>query len=149
MGRLLDVTKLAPNFTEIPANTDVLAIIHPGALTRRAALRDRSIHSAPMAARSWRFRSCLDAGGDERDGYDPFNPSLPAPTASTLEPLLGAWGVTMAPTVVLDLEGALPVSVQDPATGQIGPSAATALLPSPGRASRPRRPDDGVAASRH
>ena len=33
MGRLLDVTKLTPDFTEIPANTDVLAIIHPGSLS--------------------------------------------------------------------------------------------------------------------
>lgn len=119
MGRTLDVTKLAPDFTTIPANTDVLAIIHPGALnpTQLYAI-DQFI------LRRGRAFVALDPASMQaamsQTNYDPFSPSLPAPTASTLEPLLGAWGVAMAPTVVLDQEGALPVSVQDPTTGQTG-----------------------------
>jgi ABC-type uncharacterized transport system involved in gliding motility auxiliary subunit len=53
-------------------------------------------------------------------GFDPFNPVAPVPPSSTLDPLLGRWGVAMTPGVVLDLEGALPVMVQDPTTGQQG-----------------------------
>src|SRR5262249_32065085 len=35
MGRLMQVVKLTPDFTEIPADVDVLAIIHPWALTEQ------------------------------------------------------------------------------------------------------------------
>ncbi len=119
MGRLLDVTKLTPDFTEIPSNTDVLAIIHPGSLSAQHLYAiDQFI------LRHGRAFIALDPASMQAamssTGFDPFNPVLPPPTASSLEPLLGAWGVSMAPTVVLDLEGALPVSVQDPATGQTG-----------------------------
>lgn len=119
MGRVLDVTKLPPNFTAIPDNTDVLAIIHPGALTSAQLYaidqfvlrRGRAFVALDPAS----MQAAMSAGS-----FDPFSPAMPAPTASTLEPLLSAWGVQMAPTVVLDQEGALPVSVQDPQTGQAG-----------------------------
>ncbi len=119
MGRLLDVTKLAPDFTEIPSTVDVLAIIHPGALSAQQLYAiDQFI------LRHGRAFIALDPASMQAamssTGFDPFNPVLPPPTASSLEPLLSAWGVSMAPTVVLDLEGALPVSVQDPTTGQTG-----------------------------
>lgn len=118
MGRLMDVTKLAPDFAEIP-DVDVLAVIHPGQLTPQQAYAiDQFI------LRKGRAFIVLDpaslmaeqAGG----GFDPFNPVAPAPTSSTLEPLLAQWGVALTPGVVLDLEGALPVQVQDPQTGQAG-----------------------------
>jgi ABC-type uncharacterized transport system involved in gliding motility auxiliary subunit len=119
MGRVLDVTKLPPDFSAIPDNTDVLAIIHPGALT---AAQLYTIDQ--FVLRRGRAFIALDPASMQAamsaTGFDPFNPAMPAPTASTLEPLLGAWGVAMAPTVVLDQEGALPVSVQDPSTGQTG-----------------------------
>ncbi|MEQ1491110.1 MAG: GldG family protein, partial [Terricaulis sp.] len=120
MGRVLDVTKLAPDFTAIPDNTNVLAIIHPGALTpaqlyaidQFVLRRGRAFVALDPAS--------MQAAMSASTGFDPFNPVMPTPTSSTLEPLLGAWGVQMAPTVVLDQEGALPVSVQDPQTGQTG-----------------------------
>ncbi|MBL8548034.1 MAG: GldG family protein [Hyphomonadaceae bacterium] len=119
MGRLLDVTKLQADFTTIPLNTDVLAIIHPGALSPAQLFAiDQFI------LRKGRAFIALDPASmqaaQSATGFDPFNPVMPAPTSSTLEPLLGAWGITLSPTVVLDLEGALPVSVQDPTTGQTG-----------------------------
>ncbi len=119
MGRLLEVTKLAPDFTSIPADTDVLAIIHPGALSQAQLYAvDQFI------LRNGRAFIALDPASMQAamssTGFDPFNPVMPAPTSSSLAPLLDAWGVQMAPTVVLDLEGALPVSVQDPTTGQTG-----------------------------
>ncbi|MGE0530384.1 MAG: Gldg family protein [Hyphomonadaceae bacterium] len=119
MGRLLEVTKLGPDFTSIPADTDVLAIIHPGALSQAQLFAvDQFI------LRNGRAFIALDPASMQAamssTGFDPFNPVMPAPTSSSLGPLLDAWGVQMAPTVVLDLEGALPVSVQDPTTGQTG-----------------------------
>ena len=120
MGRLLDVTKLAPDFTTIP-DADVLAIIHPGPLTQTQLYAiDQFI------LRHGRAFIALDpaALSAEPSGADMFGMSAAAPTSSNLEPLLGRWGVAMAPTVVLDLEGALPVAVQDP-------SGATQNVPQP------------------
>lgn len=110
LGRLMEVTKLAPDFTTIP-DVDVLAIIHPGPLSQTQLYAiDQFI------LRHGRAFIALDpaALSAEPSGADMFAMSAPAPTSSNLEPLLGRWGVAMAPTVVLDLEGALPVAVQDP-----------------------------------
>jgi ABC-2 type transport system permease protein len=118
MGRLLDVTRLAPDFNAIPDDTDVLAIIHPGALSQRQLYAIDQ-----FVLRKGRLFLALDPASMlsmQSSGFDPFNPVAPVPQSSTLEPLLASWGVTMTPGVVLDLEGALPVSVQDPATGQPG-----------------------------
>lgn len=116
MGRLLDVTKLAPDFSEIPANTDVLAIIHPGSLSP-----SQLYAIDQFVLRKGRLFLALDPASMrsmQSAGFDPFNPVLPVPQSSTLEPLLERWGVALAPGVVLDMEGALPVQVQDPTTGQ-------------------------------
>ena len=115
MGRLMEVTKLDPDFAAIPENIDVLAIIHPGALSpRQLFVIDQFIlgHGRAFIALD---PAALSA---EQTGFDPFSPSGPAPTASTLDPLLERWGVAMTPGVVLDLEGALPVRAQNPQTGQ-------------------------------
>ena len=118
MGRVMDVTKLAPDFEAIP-DVDVLAIIHPGALTPQQLyaidqfilLKGRAFIALDPAA-----LIAEQAAG----GFDPFNPVAPPPTSSSLSPLLERWGVTMTLGVVMDLQGALPVQVQDPATGQTG-----------------------------
>ena len=117
LGRLMDVTKLAPDFAAIP-DVDVLAIIHPGPLTQRQLFAiDQFIleHGRAFIALDPASLSAEQAAG----GFDPLNPAGPAPTASTLEPLLSSWGVSVTPTVVMDLQGALPVQVQDPVTGQM------------------------------
>jgi ABC-2 type transport system permease protein len=115
-GRLMDVVKLAPNFTEIP-DVDVLAIIHPWPLSPAQAYavdqfvmrRGRAFIAIDPAS-----LTAQQAGG----GFNPMAP-MSAPTASSLEPMLSRWGITMAPTVVLDGEGALPVQVTDE-NGQTG-----------------------------
>ncbi len=114
LGRLMEVTRLNPDFADIP-DVDVLAIIHPGELSPRQLYAiDQFI------LREGRAFIALDPAAllAETGGFDPFNPVAPAPSASTLEPLLSRWGVQMTPTVVLDREGALPVRVQNPLTGQ-------------------------------
>lgn len=117
MGRLLQVTKLAPDFTDIP-DVDVLAIIHPGALSEAQLYaidqfilrRGRAFVAVDPAS--------MMAQEQGAGGLDPFNPVLPAPTSSTLEPLLTRWGVAFSGDVVLDGEGALPIRVQRPDNGQ-------------------------------
>jgi ABC-type uncharacterized transport system involved in gliding motility auxiliary subunit len=116
MGRLLDVQTIAPDFTEIP-DVDVLAIIHPGALSPvQLYAIDQFI------LRKGRAFIALDpaslAAAQQGGGFDPFNPVAPAPTSSMLEPLLSRWGVSMSRDVVLDAEGALDVTVQQP-DGQV------------------------------
>ena len=111
LGRLLDVQKLPPNFTEIP-DVDVLAIIHPGPLTPAQAYAvDQFI------LRKGRAFIALDPASlmAQRAGqsFSPFDGGIIAPTSSTLEPLLSHWGVAMTREVVLDLQGALPVQAQD------------------------------------
>lgn len=117
MGRLMHVTKLAPNFADIPADTDVLAIIHPGALSQAQLYAiDQFI------LRKGRAFIAIDPAAlsaQQTGGFDPFNPPGATPTSSTLEPLLSRWGVAMTPTVVLDAEHALPVQAQNPQTGQV------------------------------
>jgi ABC-2 type transport system permease protein len=115
MGRLLDVTKLAPDFTEIP-DVDVLAIIHPGALSAAQLYAiDQFILRKGRAFIALDPASMMSA---QTGGFDPFNPVAPVPVSSNLAPLLERWGVVMAPSVVLDADNALGVTVQDPQTGQ-------------------------------
>ncbi|MBC7768571.1 MAG: GldG family protein, partial [Phycisphaerales bacterium] len=118
MGRLMQVTTLAPDFAEIP-DVDVLAIIHPGALSQAQLYAIDQ-----FVLRNGRAFIALDPASlmaqESGGGFDPFNPVAPAPVSSNLEPLLARWGVAMPPSVVLDLDGALPVQVQDPQSGQPG-----------------------------
>jgi ABC-type uncharacterized transport system involved in gliding motility auxiliary subunit len=117
LGQLLEVTKLTPDFTDIP-DVDVLAIIHPGALTPAQLYaidqfilrRGRAFIAVDPAS--------MTAQEQGAAGFDPFNPVLPTPTSSTLEPMLARWGVAFTGDVVLDGENALPIRVQRPDNGQ-------------------------------
>lgn len=115
LGRLMDVTKLPADFSEIPADTDVLAIIHPGPLTPA-----QSFAIDQFVLRHGRAFIALDPASmsaAQNGGLSAFNPEPTMETASTLEPLLSRWGVQMSSDVVLDLNGALPVPVEDGAGG--------------------------------
>jgi len=112
MGRLLNVTKLPQNFTQIP-DADVLAIIHPWALSPAQLYAvDQFI------LRHGRAFIALDPASmqaaQQSASFNPMSPSAPAPSSSTLEPLLSRWGVAMSQDVVLDAGGALPVQAQAP-----------------------------------
>ncbi|WP_395647458.1 Gldg family protein [Terricaulis sp.] len=116
LGRLMDVTKLQADFSEIPVGTDVLAIIHPGPLTPA-----QSYAIDQFVLRHGRAFIALDPASmsaAQNGGLSAFNPMPTMETASTLEPLLSRWGVQMSSDVVLDLGGALPVPVEDGAGGQ-------------------------------
>jgi ABC-type uncharacterized transport system involved in gliding motility auxiliary subunit len=115
-GRLMQVVKLASDFTEIPEGFDLLAIIHPGPLTEAQLYAiDQYVlrHGRAFIALDPAAVSAEQAGG----GMEAFMQMAPTPTASSLEPLLSRWGVAMSRDVVMDLDGALPVQAQD-ANGQ-------------------------------
>ena len=116
MGRLLNVTKLTPDFTEIP-DVDVLAIIHPGQLS------PQQLYAIDQfVLRRGRAFVAIDPAqfmfGSETS-FDPFNPVAPVPAASNLDPLLAQWGVAMPPSVVADMERGLEMPTPDPTTGQV------------------------------
>jgi ABC-2 type transport system permease protein len=111
LGRMAEVEKLVPDFTAIP-DADVLAIIHPAPLTPAQAYAIDQ-----FMLRNGRAFIALDPAAmaaQDSGGFNPMSPTAPPPTASTLDPLLQAWGVTMAPTVVLDAERALQVQQNEP-----------------------------------
>ncbi len=111
LGRMAEVEKLAPDFTAIP-EVDVLAIIHPAPLSPAQAYAVDQ-----FMLRNGRAFIALDPAAmvaQDSSGFNPMAPTAPPPTGSTLDPLLQAWGVTLAPTVVLDAERALPVQQNEP-----------------------------------
>ncbi len=124
LGRLLHVTKLEPNFTEIPADTDVLAILHPAPLTPvQAYAVDQFI------LRKGRAFIALDPASivaqQQAGQFAQFGVNMgEGATSSNLDPLLAAWGVQMSSDVVLDVNGALDVNVQ-------GPNGQTVRAPQP------------------
>jgi ABC-type uncharacterized transport system involved in gliding motility auxiliary subunit len=117
MGRLMEVTKLTPDFAAIPEHTDVLVVIHPFPLSPAQSYAvDQWILAHGRA-----FVALDPASMSAAGGANPLDPLSATPTASNLEPLLGAWGVNMSSDVVLDLQGALPVNAQNE-SGQTVPA---------------------------
>ena len=112
LQQFFDVTDLEPTFTAIPADTDVLLIVHPPAL------------GTPQLYAIDQF---VLGGGRAAIFLDPYSEAA-APTAgspqgppesSDLGPLLAAWGVALEPgRVVGDVEQAQRVNV-----GGFGPRA--------------------------
>ena len=114
MGRLLDVVALDPSFTSIPADVDVLAILHP------YPLQPAQLYAIDqfMLSRGRAFIALDPASMMAlQQSFNPMTGAGAAAPASTLEPLLARWGVTLSPDIVLDLGGALEIQAQD-ASGQ-------------------------------
>jgi len=113
LGRFMSVEKLAPDFTEIPADARVLAIIHPGPMTPAQMY---AIDQFIM--RTGRAFIALDPASmtSAQMAGDPMTAMMGgAHTSSNLAPLFTAWGLSMTPEVVADGGAALPVQTQNPA----------------------------------
>lgn len=111
LGRLMDVETLDPTFSAIPDDVDVLAIIHPYPLSPEQLFAiDQFILAKGRAFIALDPASLVSLQG----GFDPLMGPAMIPPASDLGPLLRAWGVQMAPEVVLDLGGAMPVLAAGP-----------------------------------
>ncbi|NVJ97298.1 MAG: Gldg family protein [Alphaproteobacteria bacterium] len=84
LGEAFQVNEIAPDFTTLPENIDVLMIAHPPALNEdQLFLIDQFVLSG---GRTLVF---LDPHSEAMD------PRATSPNASTLGPLLNAWGVSM------------------------------------------------------
>lgn len=79
-----DVQDLAPDFTEISAETDVLMIVHPPELND-----DQLFAIEQYVLRGGKALVFLDPHSEA------MNPRATVPSASSLGPLLNAWGVNM------------------------------------------------------
>ncbi|MBI1251510.1 MAG: ABC transporter [Alphaproteobacteria bacterium] len=114
LSRLMQVDKLPDDFTEIPSDIDVLAIIHP------APLSPQQLYAIDqfMMRKGRAFIALDPASISALRMSGQFTPEgALAPSGSNLEPLLSTWGVAMSQDVVMDLGGALEVPVTD-ANGQ-------------------------------
>ncbi|WP_262692973.1 GldG family protein [Kordiimonas aestuarii] len=78
------VEEVAPDFTELPLETEVLMLVHPPALNA-----DQLFAIDQYVLRGGRALIFLDPHSEAMD------PRATKPNASSLSPLLGAWGVYM------------------------------------------------------
>ncbi len=84
LGEFFDVQELAADFEKIPADTDVLMLVHPPTLS------DAQLFQIDQfVLRGGRTLVFLDPHSEAKD------PRATSVSASTLGPLLGAWGVSM------------------------------------------------------
>ncbi|MBL4789982.1 MAG: Gldg family protein [Kordiimonadaceae bacterium] len=84
LGEFFNVEDMASDFTEIPAETDVLMVVHPPSLSDTQLFQIEQ-----YVLKGGRALFFLDPHSEAMD------PRAFAPNASTLGPLLKAWGVDM------------------------------------------------------
>lgn len=113
--RLADVQKLQPDFTGIDADTDMLAIIHPWALTEQQLYVIDQFLMAKGRAFIALDPAAVMAGQQQQN---PFGMPMGPPQAQSSLPLfLQKWGITMSNEAVIDRAHALPIQTMGP-TGQ-------------------------------
>jgi ABC-2 type transport system permease protein len=122
LARLVDLVKLPQDFTSIEPDTDVLAIIHPWALSEQQLYEiDQFI------MRKGRAVVAVDPAAIMTEGAqpNPFGmPQATAPQASNLAPILQKWGVSVSAEAVIDRAHALPIQT-------MGPNGQPVVMPQP------------------
>lgn len=108
LGDFFKVEDLAEDFTEIPAETDVLMVVHPPELSE-----EQLFALEQYVLKGGRALIFLDPHAEA------MNPRATAPNSSSLGPLLGAWGVSMPEGKVVG-DGSLAQRVQ---MGGYGPDS--------------------------
>jgi len=108
LGEFFDVQELAADFAEIPADIDVLMIVHPPELSD-----EQLFQIDQYALKGGRALIFLDPHSEA------MNPRAARPSASDLGPLLAAWGVEMPANKVVG-DASLAQRVQ---MGGYGPDA--------------------------
>jgi len=113
--QLYETRTLQPSLTEVPAEVDVLLVVHPKALPEAAlyAIDQYVLKGGKLLAFVDPFCEA------DVPPQDPSNPmaAMMAPRSSTLGPLLGAWGVRLDDGQLAgDLENAMQVTY----TGRTG-----------------------------
>ena len=121
LARMVDVQKLAPDFTGIDTDVDVLAIIQPWALSEQQLyVIDQFV------MKKGRAFIAVDPATIMTEGQqNPFGmPQQSAPQSSNLTPLLGKWGVAVSTDAVIDRQRALPIQT-------MGPNGQPVVMPQP------------------
>ncbi len=121
LTRLADIQKLAPDFTGIDADVDVLAIVHPWALTEQQLY----VVDQFMMTKGRAFIAVDPAAIMTETQPNPFGmPQAAAPQSSQMAALLQKWGVAVSTDAILDREHALPIQA-------MGPNGQPVVMPQP------------------
>ncbi len=121
LARLADIQKLPQDFTGIDADIDVLAIVHPWALTEQQLY----VIDQFMMTKGRAFIAVDPAAIMTETQQNPFGMPQPSPPQSSqLSALLEKWGVAVSTDAVLDRESALPIQA-------MGPNGQTVVMPQP------------------
>jgi ABC-type uncharacterized transport system involved in gliding motility auxiliary subunit len=120
LARFADVTVLARDFTEIPADVEILALLHPWPLDegQRYAV-DQFLMNKGRALVAVDPAALTADGAMTTLGEPAFTPN-----SSSLAAFFTVWGLSLSPDVVLDGEGAVEVQA-------LGPDGRPAMLPHP------------------
>jgi ABC-2 type transport system permease protein len=112
LSRMADIEKLQPDFTGIDPDTDLLAIIHPWALTEQQLyVIDQFLMTKGRA-----FIAIDPAAVMAAQAPGPFGmPADPSTSMSSLPIFLQKWGVAMSAEAVIDRAHALPIQTMGPA----------------------------------
>lgn len=111
LARMVDVEKLPRDFSAIEDDTDLVAVIHPWALTEQQLYQIDQ-----FVMRKGRALFVVDpAAIMTESGQNPFGmPTSNAPTSSNIAPLLEKWGVAVSEDAVIDRAHALPIQTMLP-----------------------------------
>jgi len=121
LTRLIDVEKLPQDFSAIEDDTDLVAVIHPWALTEQQLYQiDQFVMN------KGRVLFIVDPAAIMTEGaQNPFGmPQATAPTSSNVAPLLEKWGVAVSEDAVIDRTRALPIQT-------MGPGGQPIVMPQP------------------
>jgi len=119
--RMANVQKLQPDFTGIDPDTDLLAIIHPWALSEQQLY----VIDQFLMLKGRAFIALDPAAVMAAQAPGPFvMPSDPMAARSSLPLLLQKWGVAMSQEAIIDRAHALPIQT-------MGPSGQPVIMPQP------------------
>lgn len=109
LRELFDLRRLQPGFVDIPAEVDLLVLVHP------RELPEDSLHAIDQfALRGGRVLAFLDPDAEQQPTEDPFGGAVPGSRRSNLEPLLSAWGLEFsADRIAADPAFAQPVKTHE------------------------------------
>ncbi|MBU6373132.1 MAG: Gldg family protein [Alphaproteobacteria bacterium] len=110
LRRAAKVERVAPDFTALPDDADLLLVVHPPLLNEAQLVAlDQFVMAKGRAVIAVDPAAVLAAGATPLDAT-----MAPPPAASQLDKLLGAWGVSVTPDIVMDRAAALPLTAGAP-----------------------------------
>lgn len=106
LRRAAKVEMIAPDFTALPADADLLLVVHPPTLNEAQLVAlDQFVMAKGRAVIAVDPAAVLAAGATPLDAT-----TIPPPASSQMDRLLGAWGVSVSPEIVMDRAAALPLT---------------------------------------